>query len=306
MALTNVGAGISTVNLTTAVTTTLARLIDTATNSLTVKLTGGQTVTALTASNEETINLASTNSTAVTLSTLTDTDLTTLNITGSGKVTISTLAANSTSAGSVLTIDGSTNTGGIVVSAVNSTLNAAMTGSATAANTITGGAGADTIVGGAAADSIVGGAGSDILTGGGGADTFDVLTSSNGAVPSATIFDTITDFAVASDILKGTNTWTVETSATASSGVAKIDAEGIATFNVADATLALRLAAVEAGIVAGTESAGDFAVFTYGSDSYVFIHDGTSGLASTDVLVKLTGVTGLTDTTISTTSLTIA
>ena len=49
-----------------------------------------------------------------------------------------------------------------------------LTGSATFANTITGGSGADTIVTGAAADIINAGAGNDVITGGLGADTINV------------------------------------------------------------------------------------------------------------------------------------
>jgi hypothetical protein len=118
--------------------------------------------------------------------------------------------------------------------------------------------------------------------------------------------DIVMTGATGAGIIRGAQTFTVEQSATASTGVAAINAEGIATFNSADDTLAERIIAVEAGITAGTESAGDFAIFELDGNSFVFIHDGTAGLAATDVLIRLTGVTGLSDSTISTTDLTIA
>ncbi len=173
-------------------------------------------------------------------------------------------------------------------------------------NTIVATGFADTITGGARADTITAGNGADTITGGAGADIFIFGAGSSGGMPSATVFDTITDFAKASDIIRGAQTFTVEQNATASSGVAAINAEGIATFNSADNTLALMITAVNAGINAGTESAGDFAIFEFSGSSYVFIHDGTTALGAGDVLIKLTGVTGLSDSTISTTDLTIA
>jgi hypothetical protein len=173
-------------------------------------------------------------------------------------------------------------------------------------NTITGTGFADNITGGARADTITSGNGADVVTGGAGADIFVIGAGSTGGTPSAAVFETITDFARASDIIRGAQTFTVEQSATASTGVAAINAEGIASFNSADDTLAERIIAVEAGITAGTESAGDFAIFELDGNSFVFIHDGTAGLAATDVLIRLTGVTGLSDSTISTTDLTIA
>lgn len=154
LALTNVRAGITTRAATTATATTLARLIDTITNSLTVNVTGGQTITGITASNEETTNSASTNSSAVVVTALTATDLSTLNITGSGAVTITTLGANSTTAASTMTINASRNTGGVHLDASNGTIVGTITGSATVENTQKETAGGDTIIGGTGADKI--------------------------------------------------------------------------------------------------------------------------------------------------------
>jgi hypothetical protein len=62
-------------------------------------------------------------------------------------------------------------------------------------DTLTGNGGNDTLFGGEGDDILNGGAGTDTLTGGEGADTFTFTSTSNGT-------DTITDFTVATDILK--------------------------------------------------------------------------------------------------------
>jgi Ca2+-binding RTX toxin-like protein len=288
-AFTNVGSGITTLATTVAGnTSSIARLVDTTSNALTVSLLTAQTTAALTANDEETINLASSSTGAVTLGTLTATDLQTLNITGSGAVTITTLAANSTSTGTTLTINGSANTGGISVDASSSTIVASITGSATASNALlTGTAGADTIVGGAAADTITGGVSADTLTGNGGTDTF-VFTNTATGLPSSTNFDTITDFGAASDIIQFTGIVIAALDATATAGNAAISADGIATFNIADSTLAQRMTAVATSI--GGAANGEVAAFQFGSDAYVFISDIDAGLTAADVLIKLTGV----------------
>lgn len=173
-------------------------------------------------------------------------------------------------------------------------------------NTLTGTGFGDTLVGGARADTITGGAGADTMTGGAGADIF-VFTNAATSTPTSTNFDTITDFAKASDIIQHSATLTISQSATASAGTAAINAEGIASFHATDNTLALKLTAVAAGVEVNTATtAHDIAIFEHDGSSYVFVTDGTAGLSATDYVVKLTGVTGLTDSTIATTNLTIA
>ena len=299
LTINNASSSLNTLNTTTGTTTAFARLVDTATDSLAVNITGGQTITAITASNEETISIASTDTNGATVTTLTDTDLSTLNITGSGKVTITTLAANSTTTGTTLTVNGSTNTGGIVVDAVSTTIVANMTGSATAANTIKGGAGIDTIVGGAAGDSLTNGTtsgGADFITGGGGADTFNLVkansvagtTASTGATLAGEAI-TITDFAYSSDILSF-GAASIVTYTPAAAGTAAIAASGLATFNVADSTLAQRITAIAAAIDATGIAAGASAMFVVGSDSYVFCSDANAGVTEGDMIIKLTGL----------------
>jgi len=139
----------------------------------------------------------------------------------------------------------------------------------------------------------VGTSGKNVITGGTGADTFIFGVAST--TPSATTFQTITDFGSASDIIDfSALALTIVTNATASSGTAAISASGIATFAAGDNTLALRLVATEAAINAGgTATAGQVAVFQMDSDAYVFISNGTDGVGAGDQLLKLTGVNTL-------------
>ena len=164
-------------------------------------------------------------------------------------------------------------------------------GTAVTGTVIVGGSGVDSIVGGTLADVITGSAGSDVMTGNGGADTFAFATGSSGGAPSDTVFDTITDFTTASDIIDHGSSITLVATTASSSGVAALSTAGVATFNAADNTLALRIIATEAGINAGsTTAAGQAAVFQFGADAYLFISDGTDGVGANDVLIKLTGV----------------
>jgi Ca2+-binding RTX toxin-like protein len=264
----------------------------------------------VTVNDEETINLNTSSTGATILTTLTAADLTTLNITGSNKITIGTLAANTTTAGATLTINGADNTGGVTVSAVNSTTPASITGSSTASNVLTGTAGADTIVGGNAADTIDGGADADVLTGGAGSDIFSFTSAATG-VPSSSNFDTITDFGSNSDIIRFSSALSVTAGGTIAAGTASISASGIATFNIADNTLSERLIAVANAIdQTGGPVAGETAVFQFGSDAYVFISDAIPFLSATDVLIKLTGVSTTSSAfdlvTITTTDLTLS
>lgn len=294
-------------NLETTIATasaTMTRLVDTTSSSLNVVLLGSATTTLITANDEETINLSSDSTSGATIiTTLTATDLTTLNITGSNSISIGTLSSNSTSAGSTLTITGSANTGGISVDATNSILDAVITGSSTASSTISGGGGADSVTGGTSADTIAGGVGADTLTGGSGADTFQVtsgVASYTGGTPgTASLFETISDYVLGTDIIDETGAalaLSPDATTTAASGVAGISrTTGIATFNIADSTLALRVAAVNASLLAGTEATNQFAIFQFSGSTYVYIYDDTlDTVAALDGLIKLTGITGVT------------
>lgn len=164
--------------------------------------------------------------------------------------------------------------------------------SGTTVQTVSGTAAAIEIV----TNSVVGTLGSsatDTLTGGADTDVFVFNNGNGGAAPSATVFDTITDFATASDVIDyapGAIT-IVSYTTTASSGVAKITSAGVATFHADDSTLALKIIATEAAINAGgTATAGQTAIFQDGSDAYVLISDGTDSVGSGDILIKLVGV----------------
>ena len=152
---------------------------------------------------------------------------------------------------------------------------------------------------------ITGGFGADTLTGGGEADAFVFAAANFTATSAAGLLgqaDSITDFAKASDVLRFGSALGVTTVATAQIGGAAINSEGFATFAADDDTLGEKLVAVAASVA----KVGDLGVFTHGSDTYVFIGgNAAAGVGSGDALIKLVGVTGLTDGTISTTDLTI-
>lgn len=162
-----------------------------------------------------------------------------------------------------------------------------------ASSTVTGTVAAETIIGGAGNDVITGGAGVDVLTGGTGTNSFVFAAGANGAAPSATVFDTITDFRTGTNSIDfGATALAISNQAVAAgAGVATIGASGIATFNAADTTFAQHLAAVEAAIDGATATAGEFAIWQEGADAYLFISDAVAGVGANDVLIKLTGVT---------------
>lgn len=166
---------------------------------------------------------------------------------------------------------------------------------ATIGDVIVGGAGAaqlfgyagnDTITGGAAADTINGGAGADVLTGGAGAAVVDrfVFALGDSGTPTAANFDAITDYATGVDIIDFGATTLV--AATAGTSGLTINAAGLAT---GAANVTAFVAAV--GGVAG--AAGATVVYDDGVNSYLFVSDGVAGVGANDVLVQLTGVTGL-------------
>jgi len=146
--------------------------------------------------------------------------------------------------------------------------------------------------------------GNDVLTGGSGADVFvwggSVGTGGNGAAPSATVLDTITDYTTGSDVINFRVALTLVAEGTSSATQGVVSATGLVAFHAdTAATLAARLAATEAAMTAATATAGETAVFVVGSDSYVFVSDGTAGLGANDQLIKLTGVVATTGITLS-------
>jgi hypothetical protein len=175
-------------NDTTATVTTITSAVDTsAIETLNVTSTGNASDDFLGAGAAGT-NVADSVKNVLTL---TDDALVTLKVTGNQAFSFISTASET----KLATIDASALTAGATINAsaalsTSSALN--IKGSATASNSLTGGAGADTIVGGAKADTITGGAGGDTLTGAGGNDTF-VFAAGNSSIGTGTS-DTITDF----------------------------------------------------------------------------------------------------------------
>jgi S-layer protein len=175
----------------------LTRVVDSSTNSMTVTITGSETVKALTLNDEETITISSTDTNAATITTLTSSDVTTLTLSGAGNVIITNAISGSTA---IATVDASDLAAAATVNATNSVVAMTFTGNdlaggvltftggsgadtingGLAGDTLTGGNGIDTISGGAGADTLVGGVGSDILTGGAGADIFTFTVTEAG------------------------------------------------------------------------------------------------------------------------------
>lgn len=213
------------------------------------------------------------------------------------------------------TVDGRTATGNVILDAnlFAGTLGVTLYGGG-GDDRLTGSSLRDTLVGGAGDDWLTGGGEGDVLTGGTGDDLFMFALvagtssdSTDGVLPlSATQFDEITDFNTGMDRIGATaadDSTPVTLSVGASggsavAGKAQINAEGFANFAAADNTLDAKLTAVEAAVSSAGTAAGRFALFEDGTDSFLFISDGTQGVDAFDVLIRLTGLTGLSSTTL--------
>lgn len=141
-------------------------------------------------------------------------------------------------------------------------------------------------------DTLTSTANLDTMSGLAGNDSFVFATGSYGSLaPSVNVFDTISDWSVTDKIDFGATTLAlVNEGVDTSAGQAAISATGLASFHTDDDTLAERIVAVEAGMTAATQTAGEVAVFAQGSDSYVFVSDGVAGVGANDVLIKISGV----------------
>lgn len=168
-------------------------------------------------------------------------------------------------------------------------------GAAGQADTITTNAGNDIIVAGLSTDLITAGLGADTMTGGGATDTF--AFSTDGSV-IGTSMDIITDFNTAgADILvfgAATNVLSVDGTAlvAGSGGGANVQqsAGGLITFAVADNTLALKIAALQADLQLDAVNA--VAMFVDSGNTYLYYAGALVGNAD-DQLVQLTGLTTL-------------
>lgn len=253
---------------------------------------GNLTAGVLTAANVETINISTVDTQAapqtknVDTLTLTADKATTVNLSGAADLTLTLTGSTK-----VTSIDGSTMTGGLTVTSLNTT----------AATTIKGGSGndvltaatgttADVLVGGAGNDTLVANAGLTTLTGGDGNDVFRIAT------PSLDVnsYATITDFA-AGDLL--------QIAGAASFASAKVTLGDTAVFQ--DYANAAMNALVQA--VPGTDVAVGW--FQFGGNTYVVADAGaesTTFVNGQDLVVKLTGLVDLTNASFNNTYDTIA
>ena len=182
---TNADAAFNTLQVTdfgaaeTVTAATVARLVDTAADTLTINGAGtisttvdalATTLITVTADNEETINIngGELATEDITITTLNANYVTSMTLTGKGDVIITNTLVGGAD---LATVDGSAVGGAVTVDAATSTADMTMTGTvSTGVNTLTGGTGADTITGGAGNDLLTGGNGNDTLTGNAGND----------------------------------------------------------------------------------------------------------------------------------------
>jgi hypothetical protein len=186
----------------------------------------------------------------------------------------SSLTLDTYDLGRAFTIDGSAATGDLFLF---------VTGNSASVTTI-GGSGEDLLRGAAFADTFTGGVGNDIFWMA--AQHFTAATAETLAAAA----DTITDWAWGGDRIRYDTLLSLVDHTTATAGTARI-VSGFATFDAADATLARKITAVEAGINSGAAAeAGQVAAFLHESDRYVFISNGVDGVNAGDALVRLAGV----------------
>jgi len=195
--------------------------------------------------------------------------------------------ASSTNA-AVKSIDGSAATGRLYINTAN------VTEDSVSGLTVTGGSGADelsldatlagtmTAIGGAGNDTIIlSGSMAASLTGGDGNDTFDVSSATIGAsdhtgADSLLIYATINDFA-SGDVLK----------IAATSAASTVYVSGNSVSGVQNASTLT--AAIHAALGLSTVVEDATVYFSYGGNTYIAHEDGTNGLTSGDVVVKLIG-----------------
>ena len=235
-----------------------------------------------------------------------DTITNTLNLTGSDKLTGITVTGDqklilaSTAAMTKLAaVDASANTGGFqfdgsLADMTTPTTSVAMTitGSATAANTLTGTGHGDTIVGGAKADTITGGAGADALTGGAGNDIFVISAATDSTLSK---MDTIADFS-ANTVGQGTNGAANQLGATATASARTGDVIDLSAAGLAALEFSVQSNATDVQVfIQNSATDGTYAAVNAGLDSstgrlYIdFDNNGTI-----DTVIALTGVTTLT------------
>jgi Ca2+-binding RTX toxin-like protein len=208
-----------------------------------------------------------------------------------------------------IVVDASLDAGNTVIgnlAAVQAVVSVNLTGSA-AADTLTMGNLGDTVAGGAGADTILGGTGADVLDGGAGNDILDYnaatgsLNVAAGTSPTAAEIDTVTVSFTATNNdtidLVGFNTSAI-VDATAGGTVQAVPiaagAESTGTSLAAAIQTAITGAANEVTLIKVTDSSTDTS-FNGDFDGYYLVaNDSTAGIAATDLIIKLVGVTDAT------------
>ena len=183
--ITNASSSLNTLRALNGSTVSFARLVNTSTDTLTVgaETAANTTITTLTVNNEDTLNIGQgailDPANTLTIGTLNAVDVDTINITGAQNTAVTVSSSGSTTTGygvgataRSITINASTATGTVnFVGNAASVYSQTITGSSTAANTLTGGSGNDVITGGNAGNVLSGEAGNDTITGGTANDT---------------------------------------------------------------------------------------------------------------------------------------
>ncbi len=253
-------------------------------------LNGGD---ALDVANFETINIVSTGATATAVNTLTGGALsgsgangatmlvsanTTINISGANEINLGTISNSN----QPVTIDASTLTGKLTVT------------TGTAADVLKGGTNVNTITLTGGADTV------NLAASTAKADVITVSANTNATIAGHVAITGFTNAASTGDKLDISVTAALVNDASAVSagtGLTASIASGIMTFagaNAATATLADKVAgAVKAGLV---DAANEVAAFEHGGNTYIISNAGADNTFTegTDILVELTGVTGLT------------
>jgi VCBS repeat-containing protein len=227
--------------------------------------------------------------------------------TDSGLVGIDEVRYSSTVAGTLTLFAGDTGIESLVIgtgiaAAAATTATVALNVDAhlvTNALKITGNSGANILTGTGFDDILTGSKGADTLTGGAGRDTFVFAAGDSG---QATGFDSITDYTKGSlgtgDLIDHTANLIVGgTATTATATQASINlTTGVATFAAASGTtITDAMADIATSFTAATDAAGEFAFFQINNTGnyYMFISDGTAGVAANDTVIQLTGVTSI-------------
>lgn len=144
------------------------------------------------------------------------------------------------------------------------------------------------VVGGTGADSIYSGAGSDSITGGAGSDLFNFGT--NGSIVGISL-DVITDYVSGTDLIRFGGSVTLlaaDTSALAAGSNVQTNAVGLVNFHADDDTYTERIVAIQAD--SQLDAVGSVALFTSGSDSYIY-YAGAATENADDQIIKLSGLT---------------